>query len=83
MADGTDATAEGSAISLPKGGGAVGGMGEMFAPDLFTGTGNFHGAVGSAGRPGGLGLAPSLSLSYSTGHGNGPFGLGWRWVGRG
>jgi hypothetical protein len=38
---GADATAEGSVISLPKGGGAVSGLGEKFSPDLFTGTGNF------------------------------------------
>ena len=41
MSAGTDSTAEGSAISLPKGGGAVSGLGEKFSPDLFTGTGNF------------------------------------------
>lgn len=28
-------------ISLPKGGGALHGMGEKFSPDLQTGTGNF------------------------------------------
>ena len=28
-------------ISLPKGGGALRGIGEKFAPDLHTGTGNF------------------------------------------
>jgi hypothetical protein len=28
-------------ISLPKGGGALKGIGETFSPDLFTGTGNF------------------------------------------
>lgn len=27
-------------ISLPKGGGALQGIGETFSPDLFTGTGN-------------------------------------------
>ena len=30
-----------SSISLPKGGGALHGIGEKFAPDLHTGTGNF------------------------------------------
>jgi RHS repeat-associated protein len=73
---GTDSTAEGSAISLPKGGGAVSGLGEKFSPDLFTGTGNFSVPVAvPAGR---LGLQPQLSLGYSTGSGNGPFGLGWQ-----
>lgn len=40
-AGGTGSAAEGSVISLPSGGGAVGGLGETFAPDLFTGTGNY------------------------------------------
>ena len=71
----TDATAGGSVISLPSGGGAIGGLGETFSADLFTGTGNFSVPITlPAGRNG---LAPQLSLSYSTGNGNGPFGLGW------
>jgi RHS repeat-associated protein len=50
-------------------------MGEKFAPDLFTGTGNFAVPLNlPAGRNG---FQPSLSLTYSTGHGNGPFGLGF------
>jgi RHS repeat-associated protein len=73
---GTDSTAEGSAISLPKGGGAVSGLGEKFSPDLFTGTGNF--SVPIAVPAGRLGVQPQLSLGYSTGSGNGPFGLGWQ-----
>ena len=71
----TDTTAGGSVISLPQGGGAVKGLGETFSPDLFTGTGNFSVPIQvPAGR---LGLQPQLSLGYSTGNGNGPFGLGW------
>jgi len=62
-------------ISLPKGGGALGGIGEKFAPDLYTGTGNL--TVPIALPPGRNGLQPQLSLAYSTGNGNGPFGLGW------
>jgi hypothetical protein len=73
---GTDSAAEGSAISLPKGGGAVSGLGEKFSPDLFTGTGNF--SVPIAVPAGRMGLQPQLSLGYSTGSGNGPFGLGWQ-----
>ncbi|MET7426681.1 SpvB/TcaC N-terminal domain-containing protein [Dactylosporangium sp. NPDC005555] len=71
----TDVSAGGSVISLPKGGGAVGGLGEQFAPDLFTGTGNL--SVPISLPPGRNGLAPGLALTYSTGAGNGPFGLGW------
>ncbi len=62
-------------ISLPKGGGALKGLGEKFSPDLHTGTGNF--TVPIALPPGRNGFQPELSLVYSTGNGNGPFGLGW------
>ena len=74
--DGAASTvAGGSVISLPKGGGAVSGLGETFSPDLFTGTGSF--SVPIAVPPGRRGLQPDLALAYSTGNGNGPFGLGW------
>src|SRR5215475_15107255 len=62
-------------ITLPQGGGALQGIGETFSPDLFTGTGNF--TVPIALPPGRNGFQPQLSLVYSTGNGNGPFGLGW------
>src|SRR5947207_472138 len=65
----------GEIISLPKGGGAVHGLGEKFAPDLHTGTGNF--TVPLALPPGRQGFQPQLNLVYSTGNGNGPYGLGW------
>ncbi|MGQ9869919.1 SpvB/TcaC N-terminal domain-containing protein [Leptodesmis sp.] len=62
-------------ISLPKGGGALKGIGETFSPDLFTGTGNF--TVPIALPPSCNGFQPELNLVYSTGNGNGDFGLGW------
>lgn len=62
-------------VSLPKGGGALHGIGEKFSPDLFTGTGNF--TVPIALPPGRNGFQPELNFVYSTGSGNGPFGLGW------
>ena len=62
-------------ITLPNGGGALQGIGETFKPDLFTGTGNFN--VPLALPAGRNGFQPQLALSYSTGNGNGPFGLGW------
>ena len=62
-------------ISLPKGGGALHGIGETFSPDLFTGTGNF--SVPIALPSGRNGFQPELNLSYSTGNGNSPYGLGW------
>src|SRR5713226_8102160 len=62
-------------ITPPKGGGALQGIGEKFSPDLFTGTGNF--TVPIALPPGRNGFKPQVDLVYSTGNGNGPFGLGW------
>jgi len=64
-----------SAIVPPSGGGAQNGMGEKFSPDLFTGTGNF--SVPIAVPDGRNGFQPELTLGYSTGNGNGPFGMGW------
>lgn len=62
-------------IETPKGGGAIAGMGETFSPDLFSGTGNFSVPIAvPAGRGG---LQPQLTLGYSTGQGNSPWGLGW------
>jgi hypothetical protein len=65
-----------AAISLPKGGGAIKGVGETFQPNLFTGTGNI--SVPIATSPGRNGFGPKLALQYSTGNGNGPYGLGWQ-----
>lgn len=62
-------------ISAPKGGGALQGIGEKFAPDLYTGTGNF--TIPIALPSGRQGFQPQLNLVYSTGNGNGEFGLGW------
>lgn len=63
------------AISLPKGGGAIRGMGEKFAANPVTGTGSM--SVPIATSPGRSGFGPKLSLSYDSGSGNGPFGFGW------
>jgi hypothetical protein len=72
----TDSTVAGSVISLPKGGGAISGLGETFTPDVFTGTGNFTVPIAlPAGRGG---AQPKLSLAFSTGNANGPFGVGWQ-----
>lgn len=62
-------------LSPQKGGGALRGLGETFSPDLHTGTGNF--SVPIALPDGRNGLKPAISLVFSTGHGNGAFGLGW------
>ncbi len=63
-------------ISLPKGGGAIRGIGEKFTANPVTGTGSM--TVPIATSPGRSGFGPQLSLSYDSGAGNGPFGLGWR-----
>jgi RHS repeat-associated protein len=62
-------------ISLPKGGGAIRGIGEKFAANPLTGTGAM--TVPLAVSPGRSGFGPQLSLSYDSGAGNGPFGFGW------
>ena len=62
-------------IQLPKGGGAIHGMGEKFAANPVTGTGSM--SVPIATSPGRSGFGPQLSLSYDSGSGNGPFGFGW------
>jgi len=62
-------------IALPKGGGAIRGIGEKFAANPVTGTGSM--TIPIATSPGRSGFGPQLSLSYDSGSGNGPFGLGW------
>lgn len=68
-------TVNAPALSLPKGGGAIRGMGEKFAANPVTGTGSM--TVPIATSPGRSGFGPQLSLSYDSGAGNGPFGFGW------
>lgn len=62
-------------ISLPKGGGAIKGIGEKFAANPVTGTGSMTVPIATSLSRAGFG--PQLSLSYDSGAGNGPFGLGW------
>lgn len=62
-------------ITLPKGGGAIRGIGEKFAANPVTGTGSM--SVPIATSPGRSGSGPQLSLAYDSGAGNGPFGFGW------
>ncbi len=51
-------------MSLPKGGGAIRGIGEKFAANPI------------ATSPGRSGFGPQLPLSYDSGAGNSPFGFG-------
>lgn len=63
------------AIALPKAEGSIEGMGESFTPSLSAGTATF--SIPIALPSGRAGVQPSLALSYSTGAGNGPVGIGW------
>ncbi|HEY4243295.1 MAG TPA: SpvB/TcaC N-terminal domain-containing protein [Kofleriaceae bacterium] len=60
--------------ALPTGGGAVRGIGEKFSATAATGTGALSVPIPVTPARG----APSLSLAYDSGNGNGPFGAGWR-----
>jgi RHS repeat-associated protein len=62
-------------IALPKGGGAIRGIGEKFTANQVTGTGGL--SVPLALSPGRSGFGPELALGYDSGAGNGPFGIGW------
>jgi hypothetical protein len=71
----TDEKQAAPSISLPKGGGAIRGLGEKFAANPVTGTGAMSVPIAiSTGRSG---FGPQLALSYNSGAGNGPFGFGW------
>jgi RHS repeat-associated protein len=62
-------------VSLPKGGGAIKGIGEKFAANPVLGTSSLSLPLPlSSGRSG---FTPALSLQYDSGTGNGPYGLGW------
>ena len=74
-AEGNGSPFSAPSISLPKGGGAIRGIGEKFAANPVTGTGSM--SVPIATSPGRSGFGPQLSLSYDSGSGNGPFGFGW------
>jgi RHS repeat-associated protein len=63
------------AIALPKGGGAIRGIGEKFAANPTTGSGSFSVPVPTS--PGRSGFGPRLELSYDSSAGNGAFGFGW------
>jgi RHS repeat-associated protein len=62
-------------LGLPKGGGAIRGIGEKFAANPVTGTGSLTVPIYTS--PGRSGFGPQFSLSYNSGGGNGPFGFGW------
>lgn len=62
-------------LPLPSGGGSMQPIDEAFKTDLGTGTGAYQVPIK---LPKGVNnFTPSLALKYSTGRGNGPFGMGW------
>ncbi|MCT7952699.1 hypothetical protein NG798_23140 [Ancylothrix sp. C2] len=61
-------------LSLPKGGGAILGIGETFQANEFTGTSALSIPIPTTPC---RGFEPQLSIEYSSGSGNGIFGLGF------
>lgn len=61
-------------IEVPKGGGALRGIGETFRNNPVTGSSGLEIPLGFP--PGRGGLGPSVGLSYDSGAGNGVFGMG-------
>jgi len=62
-------------LNLPSGGGSVAGSGSSFSVDLNTGTATASFNLMLPAGPNGI--VPPLTLQYSAGAGQGPFGLGW------
>jgi len=62
-------------VPLPKGGGALRGMGDKFSTSPATGTCSLSIPISTS--PGRNGFGANLSLSYDSSAPNGPFGLGW------
>jgi hypothetical protein len=61
-------------LNLPKSGGALRGIGEKFKAGGPSGTGSFEIKLPVSPC---RGVEPALSLLYDSGHGAGPFGMGW------
>ena len=61
-------------VALPKGGGAIQGIGETFQSMEFTGTAGLSIPIATSPC---RGFEPQLSIDYSSGAGNGIFGLGF------
>ncbi len=62
-------------ISLPNGGGAIKGIEEKFQVNAVTGTSSF--GIPIPLSPTRHGFMPAIGLSYNSGSGNSPFGIGW------
>lgn len=62
-------------IELPKGGGAIKSIEEKFQVNAVTGTFSF--GIPIPLSPSRQDFVPAIGLSYNSGSGNSPFGLGW------
>ncbi len=62
-------------VSLPKGSGAIRGMGQKFAANPVTGSATF--SIPIPASPDRNGFGPQLALRYDPASGNGPCGFGW------
>ncbi len=74
MRDVENMSIESPEISLPKGGGAIKGIGETFQSNGFTGTGEYTIPIPITPA---RGFEPNITLSYNSGAGNSPFGIGF------
>ena len=72
---GQDQPAFQTSTPLPKGGGAIRGIDEKFKVNAANGTSSF--SLPLPYSPSRQGFVPPVSLNYSSGDGNGAFGLGW------
>jgi RHS repeat-associated protein len=64
-----------TSISVPRGPGSVQGLGESFEVDLNSGS--VRETIPIQVPPGTHGAAPKLAISYNSGSGDGPLGVGW------
>jgi RHS repeat-associated protein len=62
-------------LVLPKGGGAIAGIGEKFSSNPMTGTASLTVPIYTS--PSRSGFGPKLTLTYDSARGNGAYGLGW------
>ncbi|MDY6798753.1 MAG: SpvB/TcaC N-terminal domain-containing protein, partial [Pseudomonadota bacterium] len=73
--DGSEHLLSPPSVNLPKGGGAIQGIDEKLSVNPATGTAGL--TIPIPVSPGRSGFQPQLRISYDSGNGNGPFGLGW------
>ena len=62
-------------LAVPKGGGAIAGLGETLTTSPVLGSASLSVPLGAP--PGRSGFGPALALGYDSAAGNGVFGLGW------